>query len=56
TADIIYIPLFVYKGVGITAIQYLIFLNLVYFTLRKWQITLKRQQNTNVDNIIMLNR
>ncbi|NDT34845.1 nicotinamide mononucleotide transporter [Francisella tularensis subsp. holarctica] len=56
TADIIYIPLFDYKGVGITAIQYLIFLNLVYFTLRKWQITLKRQQNTNVDNIIMLNR
>ncbi|MDE4940546.1 nicotinamide mononucleotide transporter family protein, partial [Francisella tularensis subsp. holarctica] len=34
TADIIYIPLFVYKGVGITALQDLIFLNLVYFTLR----------------------
>ncbi|ALB01563.1 hypothetical protein ACH24_02170 [Francisella persica ATCC VR-331] len=56
TADIIYIPLFIYKGAGITAIQYTIFLALVYLTLRKWQITLKKQQNMNVDNIIILNR
>ncbi|APC91633.1 MULTISPECIES: nicotinamide riboside transporter PnuC [Francisella] len=50
TADTLYIPLFIYKGAGITAIQYTIFLTLVCFTLRKWQIILKEQENIKVPN------
>lgn len=46
TADAIYIPLFIYKGAGITAIQYSIFLTLVCFTLREWRIKLAEQEKT----------
>ena len=45
TVDIIYISLFIYKGAGITALQYCVFLTLVCFTLRQWRIKLKEQES-----------
>ena len=42
-ADIISIPLFLYKGYGITAIQYTVFLVLVWFGWKAWRAKLNVQ-------------
>ncbi|MGQ4001887.1 nicotinamide riboside transporter PnuC [Francisellaceae bacterium CB299] len=42
-ADIISIPLFLYKGYGITAIQYTVFLVLVWLGWREWRAKLNVQ-------------
>ena len=40
-ADIIYVPLFIYKGLYITSIQYLVFLYLAIMGYREWKRKIK---------------
>ena len=42
-ADIVSIPLFIYKGYGITAIQFSIFLVLVWLGWREWRYQYQTQ-------------
>ncbi|MED7789301.1 nicotinamide riboside transporter PnuC [Francisella sp. 19X1-34] len=46
-ADIISVPLFIYKGYNITALQYAIFLVLVYYGWKEWLRDFKQNSSEN---------
>ncbi len=45
-ADLIYIPLYIYKGLWLTSALYLVFLLLCIFGLREWQRELSSSMQT----------
>ena len=44
-ADIISIPMYIYKGLGITSLQYLVFTIMAIIGYREWKKSFKKQIN-----------
>jgi len=52
TADLIYIPLYIYKGLWLTSVLYAIFLLLCIFGLRQWSAAMKSETREHATHLL----